>query len=83
MNYKTLKPEIRGRFDEVEKSFFNHTQHSRTAPKKEKIEFSKYCWDESEKITDLIIKDISKIDFTSQDLHGLRFKDMWDLYAIK
>ena len=30
MNYKTLKPEIRGRFDEVEKSFFNHTQHSRS-----------------------------------------------------
>jgi secernin len=77
MNYKTLKPEIRGRFDEVEKSFFNQSSSLRTAPKKEKIEFSKYCWDESEKITDLIIKDISKINFT---VKNGPFKDMWDTF---
>ena len=77
MNYKTLKPEIRGRFDEIEKSFFIQSSNLRTAPKKEKIEFTKYCWDESEKITDLIIKDISKINFA---VKSGPFKDMWDTF---
>jgi len=77
MNYKTLKPDIRGRFDEVEKKFFNQSSSLRTSPEKEKIEFSKYCWDESEKITDLIIKDISKINFT---VKNGPFKNMWDTF---
>jgi len=77
MNYKVLKPEIRGRFDEIEKKFFTQSYNLKKSSKKEKIEFAKYCWDESEKITDLIIQDIKKINFP---IKLGPFKDMWDTF---
>ena len=77
MNYKILKPEIRGKFDELEKKIFNQSYNLKTGSKKEKIEFVKYCWDESEKITDSIIQDIKKINFP---IKSGPFKDMWDTF---
>ena len=77
MNYKVLKPEIRGKFDELEKKIFLQSYNLKTASKKEKIEFVKYSWDESEKITDSIIKDIKKINFP---IKLGPFKDMWDTF---
>jgi len=77
MDYKACKPEIRERFDELEKKFFNQSSNLRTSPNKEKIEFTQYCWDEAEKLTDILINNINKKTIS---LKPGPFVDMWDVF---
>ena len=77
MDYKACKPEIRERFDELEKKIFNQSSNLRTAPNKEKIEFTQYCWDEAEKLTDILINNINKKTIS---LKPGPFADMWDVF---
>jgi dipeptidase len=75
MDYKACKPEIRERFDELEKKIFNQSSNLRSAPKKEKIEFTQYCWDEAEKLTDILTDNINKKTIA---VKSGPFVDMWD-----
>ena len=77
MDYKACKPEIRERFDELEKKFFNQSSNLRTSPNKEKIEFTQYCWDEAEKLTDILINNINKKTIS---LKPGPFVDMWSVF---
>ena len=75
MDYKSCKPEIRGKFDELEKNFFKQSSNLRNAPKKEKVEFTQYCWDEAEKLTEILTDNINKKTIS---VKSGPFVDMWD-----
>ena len=59
----------------IERKFFIESQNLRKASNKEKIEFSQYCWDEAESLTEKLIEKINKRNFPTK---SGPFIDMWN-----
>ena len=76
-DYHTLKPEIRGDFDELEAAFFAEGPSLKTESRRVKSEFVRDCWRRAEVVTD---RWIERLEQRNYFVENAAYRAMWDRF---
>jgi len=79
-DYRTLKPQIRGSFDDLETEFFAEAPGMKTASSHAKSDFVRDCWRRAEEATDKWIQDLQRRNYF---IENTAYREMWNRFNME